>query len=69
MRKLKESPMVRKLEESLVETVTELKKLFINVDKFVTQTAETVEESVGKVIDKTSEEIQRITGGVNDTKS
>ena len=59
MKKLKDSPLVKKLEESLNETVTELRNLFISVDNFMTQTVDAVEEGVEKVIVKASEEIQK----------
>ena len=59
MKKLKDSPLVTKLEESLNETVTELRNLFISVDNFMSQTVDAVEEGVEKVIVKASEEIQK----------
>ena len=59
MKKLKDSPLVKKLEDSLNETVTELRNLFISVDNFMIKTVDAVEEGVEKVIVKASEEIQK----------
>jgi len=59
MKKFKESPMVKKLEESLNETVSELRNLFISVDKFMLQTVDVVGGGVEKVIEKASEQIER----------
>lgn len=59
MKKFKESPMVKKLEESLNETVSELRNLFISVDKFMLQTVDVVGDGVEKVIEKASEQIER----------
>jgi len=59
MKKFKDSPMIKKLEESLNETVSELRNLFISVDTFMSQTVDAVEEGVEKVIVKASEEIER----------
>ena len=51
--------MVKKLEESLNETVSELRNLFISVDKFMLQTVDVVGDGVEKVIEKASEQIER----------
>ena len=59
MRKLKESPMIKKLEESLNETVSELRNLFISVDNFMSQTVGAVGDGVEKMIEKASENFEK----------
>lgn len=59
MRKLKESPMIKKLEESLNETVSELRNLFISVDNFMLQTVDAVGDGVEKMIGKASEKFEK----------
>jgi len=59
MKKFKESPLIKKLEESLNETVSELRSLFISVDSFMTQTADAVGGEVGKVICKASQQFEK----------
>ena len=59
MKKFKESSLFKKIEESLNETVTDLKNLFVSVDKMVNETVDVVGEHVDKVIGIASDEIQR----------
>ena len=59
MKKLRGSPMYQKVEETLRETLNELKHIIISSDEFMIKTVEKVEDGVEKAMTKASEELQK----------
>ena len=61
MKKLKDSPMYQKVEETLNETLIEITNLAITSDNFMIKAVEKVENSVENIIVKASEELEKAT--------
>jgi len=59
MKKLKESPMYQKVEDTLNETMSELTSLVITGDDFMIKTIDNVEQSMEKALSKASDELKR----------
>lgn len=61
MKKLKESPMYQKVEDTLNETMIELTNLVVSGDEFMFKTLDNVENSVEKVMSRASDELKKVT--------
>ena len=62
MKKLKESPMYQKVEDTLNETMIELTNLVVSGDEFMFKTLDNVENSVEKVMSRASDELKKGVG-------